>query len=455
MSKNKNPDLLHSEHKLQQKLEEVTSELEELQNRLRIEAALEKVRAAAMAMHKSDDLPEVASIFLGQIEELGIPVFGAGINEVDFSRDSVKTYFADNTVGADKTEKLIMKHIQLKGFWLLSESLDLLKQGKTEYTIVAEGKRVGEWIDWVAAIMSPERATRLRDAKIKNVLFHFVSFHEYNNIILSSTKPLSNADWTIMRKMAKTFGMAYRRFLDLQRAEKQARDANIEASLERIRAASMAMHNSVELPDVALVLVDQLALLEIDQLGSSIVIISDDQKTYCQYSAHDSLIDNRKILNVVEDLDGQGIYLGEELLRRLNEGERDFTISLNGDNLVEWMTYVKNDVHEERGEAMLSAGFECIYFHFAVFHDMSPIAITTLNPLPDTDRLVMRRMADTFGMSYRRYLDLKEVEAQAKEAKIEVALERVRSRSMAMHTSEEITEAATVLFHQLRGFGYR
>ena len=47
-------------------------------------------------------------------------------------------------------------------------------------------------------------------------------------------------------------------------------------------------------------------------------------------------------------------------------------------------------------------------------------------------------------MTYRRFLDLQKAEAQAREAQIQLALERVRARTMAMHKSEELAETAQV-----------
>ena len=48
----------------------------------------------------------------------------------------------------------------------------------------------------------------------------------------------------ILPKMAAAFDLAYRRFEDLQKAEAQAREAQIEAALERVRSLTMAMHKS-------------------------------------------------------------------------------------------------------------------------------------------------------------------------------------------------------------------
>src|SRR6266487_1408755 len=47
----------------------------------------------------------------------------------------------------------------------------------------------------------------------------------------------------------------------------------------------------------------------------------------------------------------------------------------------------------------------------------------------------------------------KAVEAQNRELEIEGSLERVRARTMAMHQSEELNEAALLLFQQAKSLG--
>ena len=72
---------------------------------------------------------------------------------------------------------------------------------------------------------------------------------------------------------------------------------------------------------------------------------------------------------------------------------------------------------------------------------------------PKEAKTVMKRFADVFNLTYTRFNDLKQVEAQAREAKIETGLERVRSRTLAMHSSDELAETAAVVFRQLINLG--
>jgi hypothetical protein len=79
--------------------------------------------------------------------------------------------------------------------------------------------------------------------------------------------------------------------------------------------------------------------------------------------------------------------------------------------------------------------------------------MVTMNPPEENSRALLRRFADVFGLAYRRFSDLQKAEAQAREAQIQLALERVRARTMAMQKSDELGEAASLLFQQVRSLG--
>ena len=64
-------------------------------------------------------------------------------------------------------------------------------------------------------------------------------------------------------------------------------------------------------------------------------------------------------------------------------------------------------------------------------------------------------MGAAFDLAYKSFLDLQKAEAQTREAKIEAALERVRSRSMGMQKSEELRDVIKVIYEQLVQLGFK
>ena len=77
------------------------------------------------------------------------------------------------------------------------------------------------------------------------------------------------------------------------------------------------------------------------------------------------------------------------------------------------------------------------------------LLIVGAEPLDEEQLDMMLRFTKVFQMTYRRFLDLKQAEAQARESEIELALERVRARTMAMQHSDELAETASLLFQQV------
>ena len=102
---------------------------------------------------------------------------------------------------------------------------------------------------------------------------------------------------SILLKIAASFNLAYKRFLDLQKAEAQAREAQIEAALERVRAASMAMHKTDELAQVVKVLFQQFSQLELDfyQVWINIFLLEEGYSN-CWFSPVKGVIKDGRII---------------------------------------------------------------------------------------------------------------------------------------------------------------
>ena len=73
-----------------------------------------------------------------------------------------------------------------------------------------------------------------------------------------SGQTIPNEGFDILKRFARVFEQAYVRFLDLQKAEAQTREAQIQLALERVRAASMAMQHSNQLKEIAATTLQQL-----------------------------------------------------------------------------------------------------------------------------------------------------------------------------------------------------
>ena len=105
-------------------------------------------------------------------------------------------------------------------------------------------------------------------------------------------------------------------------------------------------------------------------------------------------------------------------------------------------------------EKMAESGF--LFQHFKlcivlIFHK-AILMFITYEPVPEAHD-IFKRFAKVFEQTYTRFLDLQKAEAQAREAQIEAALEKVSSRTMAMHKSNHLQEVIKVVADQLSALG--
>jgi hypothetical protein len=121
----------------------------------------------------------------------------------------------------------------------------------------------------------------------KSQINHVFNF-KHGNLIFLSAQAIPDA-WDIFKRFTAVFEQTYTRFLDLQKAEAQAREAQIEAALEKVRSRSLAMHKSDELQEVVHTLFERLNELNFE-LDTAIIIIfkegSKDTVWWLQNSAN-------------------------------------------------------------------------------------------------------------------------------------------------------------------------
>ena len=99
--------------------------------------------------------------------------------------------------------------------------------------------------------------------------------------------PLSDANLDILSRFGKVFDLTYTRFNDLQKAEAQAREAQIEAALEKVRSRSLAMHQTEEIKDVITLIRKKLKELDIAMASHTVLILTlkEGSKDFTQWIA--------------------------------------------------------------------------------------------------------------------------------------------------------------------------
>jgi serine phosphatase RsbU (regulator of sigma subunit) len=403
-----------------------------------IETALERVRSRSMAMHKSDELVETSDVLFQELNKLEIVPIRTGIGIIDGSKNTIEVWSRSEL--NDRVENKILGVVPMNIHPLYEGIIKAWKDNKPFYSHNLAGDELIDYYDKLSSFLSyPKRKKYNQKETIATFFFPEGSL----NVI--SHEPLKEEECEIVIRFAKVFGQVYQRFLDLQKAEAQAREAQIEAALERVRSRSMAMHKSEELSETAEVLFEQINLLGKIPDRMSIGIINEESKNveFWLTDQGGNQLSHEFFFSLDEPTSIVKIY------NAWKERKDSFVVDLTGQKLQDWLLFVKENAKLPIDETKIIGR----RVQQAAFFSQGFLLLTTHNPVADEIMHLLVRFAKVFDQTYRRFLDLQKAESQAREAQIEAALEKVRSRTMAMQRSEELSETSFVLFQQFAELG--
>ena len=415
----------------------------------RIEISLERIRARALAMHKSDELMEVAKVLWEQMALLGQPELEASVVHLyEEDPDHIHSWRAVS-IGTDSNTQLTYGHMAIpkNSCEVVREWLEKFYSDLKEYTLEISGVKQKEWYDLLFKL-APDVINSMRDKKSihEKRFYRFSKFSGGALLMVSKQEPSAEVTY-LQGRAAVVFDLAYRRFADLQNAEAQAREAQIEAALEKVRASAMAMHNSEHVSEATAVLFSELDKLGIETMRCGIVIINENQ-TMETWAA--TTTDDKKVIRIsgLLDMTKHPLLIGG--FKGWKNKEESYTYHLAGKDMENYYDFLAESpfypIPKQRPD-MPEHDCTIIYFKEGGLYTFSE------KPHDDATIQVLKRFASVFSLTYRRYNDLKNAEAQAREAQIEASLERVRAKAMAMHSSKDLSETLTVFYRELKSLG--
>jgi ketosteroid isomerase-like protein len=224
-----------------------TRELEQKNRELEIEASLERVRARAMAMQSSSELADLIALIQTELTRQDVNLMRSFIVLFDASGDST-WWMAGKGFGSLNRGYHMpgSDHPPQKAYfngWRKRESV---------WRYVLKGTVKKRWDNFIFKDTELAELPRTLVSGMRKVKTTFLvaSFNKYGCISTGDPIPPTPSTLDLLLRFSRIFEQTYTRFLDLQKAERQTREAQIELSLERVRAKAMAMQSSSELADL-------------------------------------------------------------------------------------------------------------------------------------------------------------------------------------------------------------
>ncbi|MDQ6609945.1 MAG: hypothetical protein M3Y85_09010, partial [Bacteroidota bacterium] len=410
-----------------------------------IELGLERVRARAMAMQKSVELKELIGTVFIELTKLDLVLTRCLIMIFD-PESNGSTWWMANSEDPDNPSGFYVKHHEHAP---IAAYFKAWRERQLKWTYVLEGQVKKGW----DVFLFNETELRslpqfvIEGMKAPDRVYLNASFNNFGNLTLASLEPLSDEHFDILLRFAKVFDLTYTRFNDLQNAEAQARESQIQLALERVRARTMAMQKSEELGELSFELVKQVQALGVATWHCAFNIYDEDQNSSTEWGSNAGGTYPRY------KTPREGIFL-----RYYEIGQTGETLHIEviaEDRCADHYAYLCTlpGVGEELIKLRDSGiSFPASQIDHVAYFKYGYLLFITYESVPEAHE-IFRRFANVFEQTYTRFLDLQKAEAQAREAKIETALERVRSRTMAMQQTNELTDVATLLFQQVKELG--
>jgi plasmid maintenance system killer protein len=398
-----------------------------------IEAALEKVRSASMAMLHTSELQDVINVVGEQFETLAIDNTGGVFISINNEIDREIIIWGSGQT-ASYVNRVVVPYLDRP---IYTGIVKRIKEGPGFKTETFSHEEKIEFFRHMFQYPPYNQTTKEHQEEWLSREGGYtrscaISKHTSLFVINHHGRPFSDHENDILQRFARVFEQSYVRFLDLQKAEAQAREAQIEAALERVRARSMAMHQSNELHEVIQVLMDQFIQLGLRVNSANISLFTDDSGDWNFWSTSDGAIYPKPIHLPYKDIK---VMRDQKNARRNGVDFFSAVYDKRSKNpfflhVFKWI----DNIPEERKKLVLDVPVMSVSTAYAR-HTGLYVGRYEAEPFTEAENQILSRFCKVFEQSYIRFLDLQQAEAQAREAQIEAALERVRARSMAMHQS--------------------
>ncbi|MGB3019243.1 MAG: adenylate/guanylate cyclase domain-containing protein [Ignavibacteria bacterium] len=422
--------------------EELANVEEDLQGKdrlLEIENALDEVRTVAMNMKKPEDMLDICRVICRVLEKLNV----RDIRNIQTAIFYETKHIHTNYVYFRLADVSLLQDVDYSLQEDVAAFADKMLRGPSEFFTTSFDKAtINDYIKY------QDEAGQFVDQYLENadsLNFYFYSFGT-GALGLSTYSPLSEEDVVLFKRFRNVFELAYRRFADIEQAIEQAREAQIEVALERVRSRAMAMHSSEDLSSAISVFFQELKSLGVMPWRCGVAQI--DEETRTTNLTTTSLKGEGDHAEVIGKLRQEGHPVLDKIFEHWKT-QTDYFPVLRGNEIDEYYKVTRPQI------AYPDYPVDTVQYGHMIFFKEGFVFAWTEKEMSEEELRIFRRFAGVLSLTYRRFLDLKEAEAQAHKAQIETALERVRARALAMQQPEELKEVEQVLRHEMGLLGVR
>lgn len=428
--------------KLEAEVKARTQELELRNKEAEVEVALERVRSRTMAMHKAEELSEVIEQVYIEFQSLNFNLVAADLLIFHPEEKNFDLWVSgvDGTEGPFKLQDFDHKHhIETINAWKNDESFRNTELSGSLFTSYFE------------SIFDPKKGLKNITEKTKNQvlslgkIYHTEAFTNHGCIRVASLQEVSKQQIATQMRFAQVFNQTFTRFLDLQKAEEQTRQALVEAALERVRGMAMAMNHSDDINQIAEAIFNELGILNVNPLRVGVGIIDEKDKAIQTWT---STIQKEQPVTVSGNIPISFHPMLRAGFNAWKESKERFIYELKGNEKerfynrlaqTEYSIFEEHyKINPDKPHFWCNVIFRTGFLFFVIDHEPE-----------ETDLSLLERFGDVFQLAYTRFEDLQKVEEQTKDSLRKASLDRVRAEISSMRNTEDLEQITPLIWEEL------
>jgi signal transduction histidine kinase len=266
----------------------------------------------------------------------------------------------------------------------------------------------GKLLEWYKVLEKVAPRTVDYDANGQIIIpemlyYHFSRFPGGALLTISNQEP-SRESRELQKRAAAAFGLAYTRFQDLKQAEARARQAVIEAALDRIRAEIASMRTVYDLERITPLIWNELIILGVPFIRCGVFIMDEEKQ---QIETYLSTPEGRGIAAFHMPYTTPGHI--SQVLRHWHD-KKIYITHWNEADFAEFAgTLVKQGAIVSPEQYMNTLPHGGFYLHFIPFLQ-GMLYVGNVRALQEEEINLVQSVADAFSTAYARYEDFKKLE---------------------------------------------
>ena len=406
------------------------ADLEAANREAEIQAALERVRARAMAMHASEELLDVVFTIHREYAGLGFPcgAFWQTRYTPEGYHKALTGLGGTRLAAIMELPRDFSSNPALAAWERGDEKIGVFKfdtEAACQYLhhMVTKGK---------FQEVDPEAITEdmVREHSGWTFVQARTSHGEIGYSLWGETEPTEEAKNVLVR-FAGAFDLAYKRFEDLQRAEAQAREATRQAALDRVRAEIASMRTSADLERITPLIWRELTTLGVpffrcgvfivDEAAEAVQVFLTTPEGKALAAMHLGFDDAPLVSDTVDHWRRESVFVQEWDAAQM----KNWTAFLRGRGLIETSSgYLDGHAPPEH-----------LALHFVPF-EQGMLYVGSTEPL-DADAIEsVRSLGDAFAVAYSRYEDFQRLESKNRE--VEAAMHDLQAAQQQLVHAEKM-----------------